>query len=270
MTRSTSPSLRLAVVIAALAALGQAAADDDHFRLDIGAFAANNTNGTLRLDDSSAPITVGTAIIWDRDLGGDTSLTTPRIEGYWRFADQHRIDFGYVDISRTGNITTTHDITIGDTTFPSGTVVNAEWGSTIVKLAYAYSLYRVDEIEVAVSAGLHSSKTSFAVVAPTAAISKTAGFTAPLPVVGLRIDYALTERLHARVNNDLFFLDSLGGVSGSLDDFEVQLEHRSFEHLGFGVSVNRTTTQFSYAKGTTTASADSEINGFTFYATFSF
>jgi len=87
-------------------AIAADATEDDPYNFSVGAFFVTNTNGTIRLDTTSGLVTIGTSIDWERDLGGDTSMTVPRIDGYYRFAPKHRVDFSWYRIDRGGQVVT--------------------------------------------------------------------------------------------------------------------------------------------------------------------
>jgi hypothetical protein len=61
--------------------------------------------------------------------------------------------------------------------------------------------------------------------------------TAPLPVIGLRADIALTERWRLWGSTDVFYL-SYDNFSGGLMDAGMGVEYLPFEHLGFGLGLN--------------------------------
>jgi len=54
--------------------------------------------------------------------------------------------------------------------------------------------------------------------------------TAPLPVFGFRIDYALTPDWWVKPNYDLFFLDEIDNVRSGMSDFPLAVEYRISKH----------------------------------------
>ena len=97
--------IRMCVTAAVLAsappAFAAEPAEDDRFNVSLGAYFVTRTDGTIRLDATAGVVTIGTSIDWERDLGGETSMTVPRIDGYYRFA-RGKVAAVPALISRTG------------------------------------------------------------------------------------------------------------------------------------------------------------------------
>jgi hypothetical protein len=261
----------VAVAVAALASLPATtlaadAADDDKFSLSVGAFFVNRTDGQIRVDRSVGLATIGTSLDWQRDLGGDTSMTVPRIDGYFRFAPKHRIDFSYYKIDRGGEIVTQRGIDFGDVSYPVGTAINSELITETIKLAYTYSFYRAPEIEASLSVGAHVTRIQAKIDSPGLGISEAESVTAPLPVFGFRLDYGMTPKWWWRSKYELFFLDSVEGFRGTYSDFTLALEHKTFEHLGFGIGISRNSLNVDVSKDSTSGAFSSALSGFMLYA----
>jgi hypothetical protein len=166
-------------------------------------------------------------------------MTVPRLDGYYRFAPKHRVDFSWYKVERGGTIYSQRSLDFGNVNFPQGSAIESQLNTETTKIAYTYSFYRAPEIETAISAGLHVTKVDASLVAAGLGIAETSSVTAPLPVVGIRLDYALTEKWWVRTKYELFFLDSVDEFKGALSDFSVAIEHRTFRHLGFGLGLDR-------------------------------
>ena len=81
-------------------------------------------------------------------------------------------------------------------------------------------------------------------VAPiTASLSSASGelasqdFTAPLPTLALRFDFAITPKLLLKQSVDLFYIE-YGSFKGALVDTMFGLEYNAWKHLGFGAALN--------------------------------
>lgn len=251
----------------ALAADGVKELEEDPYNLSLGAYFVTRTNGTIRLDRSVGVVTIGTSINWERDLGGETSMTVPRIDGYYRFAPKHRVDFSWYKIDRSGTITTQRDIDFGNAFFPSGTpLLESELNSETLKIAYTYSFYRNPVIEASVSAGLHVTSVEASLRAYNGALAESNSVTAPLPVFGFRLDYSFAPKWWTRTKYELFFLDSVDAYKGTLSDFTLAVEHRTFRHLGFGFGLNRSTLDVEVDDGSTRGAFSTVLNGLMLYA----
>jgi len=251
----------------ALAADGVKAIETDPFNLSLGAYFVTRTNGTIRLDNTTGPVSIGSSIDWERDLGGETSMTVPRIDGYYRFAPKHRVDFSWYKIERGGTVVSQRDLDFGNVTFPAGSSLTSQLDTETTKLTYTYSFYRTHEIEAALSAGVHVTKTTAALQSSGGAIAESTSVTAPLPVFGFRIDYALTPKWWMRGKYELFFLDTVQSYTGALSDFTFAVEHRTFQHVGFGFGLNRSSLNLEVDDGSTKGAFDSVLNGLMLYVT---
>ena len=240
--------------------------EEDPFNLSLGAYFVTRTNGTIRLDRTTGPVSIGTSIDWERDLGGETSMTVPRIDGYYRFAPKHRVDFSWYKIDRTGTIFTQRGIDFGNINFPQGSAIESKLNTETTKVTYTYSFYRTPEIETSISAGLHVTKLEASLTAAGLGLAESNAVTAPLPVIGFRLDYALTPKWWMRGKYELFFLDSVQSYTGALSDFTFSIEHRTFTHLGFGLGLNRSSLDLEVDDGTKKGSFSSTLNGLMVFA----
>ena len=71
--------------------------DDSSFSLSVGAFLTER-NSKARVDSTNGDR--GTEVDLEDDLGLDNSDAVVRVDGFWRFAEKHRIDFSVFDLSR--------------------------------------------------------------------------------------------------------------------------------------------------------------------------
>lgn len=272
VTRVISTALLIASLSAVMCRTVEAhengdSVERDKFKLSLGAFFVQRTSSTLRLDTSVGnAVNIGTSLDWDRDLRGDTHVTVPRIDGYYRFTPKSRVDFSWFDISLDGGIELTRDIDFGDIHFPAGEIIRSEFDISTVKSSYTYTFYRAQEIEVALSAGLHITRNSMKIQNTTNGTSESASVTVPLPVVGFLLDYNLMPKWQVTSKSELFFLDNVDkNYSGSLSYFTFALEHHTFKHVKFGLGFNRVETNLSAETSDFNGQVRSLLNGYQFY-----
>jgi len=250
----------------ALAADGVKAIETDPFNVSLGAYFVTRTNGTIRLDNTTGPVSIGTSLDWERDLGGETSMTVPRIDGYYRFAPKHRVDFSWYKIDRGGTIYTQRGIEFGDVNFPAGTPITSQFNTETVKLAYTYSFYRTPVIETAITAGLHVTSIDMSLKSAGLGLAEASSVTAPLPVFGFRLDYSFAPKWWVRSKYELFFLDNFDSYKGALSDFAISVEHRTFKHVGFGFGLARSDMSLDVNDGNTQGSVGTVLSGLMLYA----
>jgi len=69
--------------------------------------------------------------------------------------------------------------------------------------------------------------------------SSSTEMLAPLPVIGLRSDFLITNKIYYRQSIELLYL-SFEGFTGSVLDLDLSLEYRPLKHFGFGLGINST------------------------------
>lgn len=247
------------------AADAEPAGEMDPFHFAVGAFFVQRTNGVIRLDRTTGALSLGASVDWERDLDGETSMTVPRVDGYYRFAPKHRLDYSWFRIDREGSKTLDRDFSIGDEDYLVGTTVNSEFTTETIKAVYSYSFYRAPEIEVALSAGFHVTMIDFEIESTNSAQRTAESVTAPLPVIGFRLAYSPSPKWWVKSNYELFFLDQVEDAQGSMSDFTLTLEYEATRHLGIGGGLNRSGLQAEYSGSDFTGRTDSVLNGFLLY-----
>ena len=207
----------------------------ERFSLSLGGFAT-----TINSDVSLGSEGLGISVDVEDALGMDSSVSVIRVEGFWRFSRnlRHRLDLGWFDISRDSSTTLLQDITIDDTLFPLGTKITSSFDLEIFKGVYSYSFFQDDRMDFAVSFGIFVMPIDFQ-------IDASGGFegheresiTAPLPVLGLRADFAITPKLFLNYSFDFFFLE-YDQFKGSVTSADLALEYKAFKYIGFGISLD--------------------------------
>src|SRR3990172_2721023 len=262
-TRGTRMKLRsfakLATCLAALSLATGAWADDssdpenpfgrgthDIVSVSLGGF-ATHFNTTARVD-SDRVAGSGT----DIDLEDDTGLTRDRndlrLDGYWRFARKHRLEFGVISISRDANRVINRTLEFGDTVFDVGGSITTEFNTDIYKLAYKYSFVRNPRIDAGISFGLSTYRIETSLSgngtvyfpdgsASTALTQETKRVLAPIPALGGHADVKLGGNWY--FNGSVEYLKvNVSGVEGTFTDARADFDWYPFEHFGFGGGYN--------------------------------
>lgn len=208
----------------------------EKFKIQIGAYSILDTSTKASINSSIGNI--GTGIDMERDLGIDDNNIIPRIDMYYRFNDKHRIDFSWFNVDRSGTRTIGLEFKVGDQTFAANSVIETSIETSFYKLAYVYSFYRNEKVELAISAGLNIVEYDIELNDKTNNKFSAADVTAPLPVFGLRMDYAITPRWLVHYRLETFFIDIKDKFSGSLIDSAIGTEYRLFKNVGLGLELS--------------------------------
>lgn len=255
-----------AFLLAAGAAQGQGSYEqvkgmDERFRLDLGGF-FQKFDTTLRLDSNI--LGRGTDIDLEGDLGADSTKTTFRASGYWRFGRHGRFDFGFLTISRSATRTISKDIEFGDHVYRAGATLDSKLSATQVDAYYAYSFVNTGEVEL-------GAKLGFSVLFNKAEISGSGTITgpggtvsgsrasddrsvvAPIPAIGVYGRFTLLPGLLISGHAQGLPTVTISGYSGDAIDAGATLDWYPWKNFGFGAG-------YSYTKITFTREADPTIS----------
>jgi hypothetical protein len=255
------------VIAASLARAAVAQADTpaeqllkDRFNVDVGTFlVASNLNGSLR----GTANTSNQNLNFDQEFGTDADQTRWRVDVLWRITRRQHLRFGYFDndIQRTRVID--RNIEWGDYTFLAGGQVKAEQKFRVYELGYEYAFLRRDTFEVVASAGIHfddltlklSGNASLTVDTPTGVVQQPATFEtkqssvpAPLPMLGLRGDWAVWDHVYLDASGQVFKF-SYQGLNGNWSDLRAGATWMFNHHFGVGIGYDRFATHLDVSKG---------------------
>jgi hypothetical protein len=233
--------------------------------------------GTYIVDGSdtqfsvSSPGLLGTVIDYNRDLGGDSRDTIPRIDAYYRFNSRHRVDFTSFSIDRKGRRDLAIDppIIIDGEDFSGGTI-NSDIKYTLYKLGYGYSFYHSPEVELSITAGLNVTSYDLKFANTAGDKAETAGFTAPLPMFGLRMGYAITPKWSVQYVSEAFFIEFEDTVKGALISYELNTEYRLFKNFAIGAGLARLGTSVEVNDDNWKGKVSDSYRGFTLFGTLYF
>ena len=214
-----------------------AVAFPDRWMIRAGAYIVDQSKTQVSVNSDIGGI--GTTIDYQRDLGGEDGDTIPRIDAYYRFNPRHRIDFTAFSISRKGERTLAIDIDLGDESFLISETVKSDIKYTLYKLGYSYSFYHSPKVELSLSAGLNVTSYDLKFENDTGTKAEAAGVTVPLPVIGLRLGYAITPRWYVRYVSEAFFIDIEDTFRGGLINYELNTEYKIFKHFALGIGIAR-------------------------------
>jgi hypothetical protein len=216
--------------------------------------------------DSSARVgTSGTGLEVDVEevLGLETTNSSIRIDALYRFgqSNRHRVDFTWFDLARDATRTLETEIEIGGTVFPVGTTVQSEFDLAFYNLRYSYSFLQDDRIDLAGSVGVHVTEVGLSV---SSASEGTRGeqVTAPLPLLGLRMDVLLTSKWYIRSSWEGLYL-AFDGAKGLISDTTLAVEYRPWKRFSMGAGVNAIQVSLEGEEGT-------DMPGLDFAAKFDF
>jgi len=221
MNHPSSSRCRCCLTVAALILVNSLSpamaqtAEEERFSFSLGLFVTDRDSKTRF--DAQTNSSSGTEVDVESEFGLDTSDSVFRLDGYYRFNQKHRIDFSWFDLSRTGSKQTQQDIDWNESFFPSGTVVDTKFDLAINKAAYTWSFLRRDKGYLGLTAGLYIADIKTSLSSASIGAREVGGFTAPLPVIGLRGEYHFSEKWSLRASSEIFAF-AYSDFDGSLYD----------------------------------------------------
>ena len=263
------------------------AADDaiafgkETFKLSLGYYRPNfNSRVAVGVPGATPPGDIDP----EQDLGLDKSLGGARFDGYWRFADRHRLYFGYYNLDRSASKVLTKDIgpieipSLGvNDTILAGSNVNIEAKWEVFILGYDYSFYKTDTLEVAGMVGLNvaqlGTKLSGTLITQNngTRYGETAGstLTAPLPAFGLSGDWAIDDRWRMRGHAGAFKI-TINNIDAKVVDASVAGEYRVYGNIWGGLGYSLLNASAEKNDGSSDASLDWRTGGLQLYASMLF
>ncbi len=212
-------------------------ANPDKFMIRLSSYYVDRASTDFLVLDSSG---VGVGVSFDRDLGGETTDSVARIDGYYRFNDRHRLEFGSFTVDRHGETFAT--LTIGDTAFVAETITsNIEY--TITKVGYAYSFYHSPQVELSLAAGLNITDYDIR-YSGSSGSGDANGVTVPLPLFGLHMTYAISPKWSVRYLSEAFFINIEDTLKGTLLNSELGIEYKAFKNFAIGAGITRVSNDF--------------------------
>ena len=217
-------------------------ANPDKFMIRLGSYYVTRATTDITVLSSGG---VGTTVSFSKDLGGETTASVPRLDGYYRFNDRHRLEFGIFTVDRTGMQTLTVGLDIGDEMFLATETINSNIKYTTSKISYSYSFYHSPQVELSLAAGLNITdyELSYSLVSGLKAGSN--GVTAPLPVFGLQMVYAISPKWSVRYLSESFFIEIENSIKGTLLNYELDIEYKVTKRFTIGAGITRVSTNFT-------------------------
>ena len=274
-----SGSFVVALVAAAIAQADTPAEDllKDRFNVDLGTFVVgSNLNGSL----TGTANTDKQNINFDKVFGTDADQTRWRADVLWRITQRQHLRFMYFDnnISRTRPID--QNLAWGDYTFVAGGEVTAQQKFQVYELSYEFAFLRADNYEVVASGGIHyddltlklSGNASLTVDTPTGPVQQATTFSTkqssvpvPLPVLGLRGDWAVSDHVYLDGSVQVFKL-SYQGIDGNWSDLRAGAAWMFNHHFGLGIGYDRFATHIDLNKGSFNGRLNVGYSGVLIYA----
>lgn len=227
------------LLLAISAAPATAAAEDlafpERFTLRVASYSVRGADTDLTVLSSQF---TGSGFNFASDLGGEEDVDIPRIDGFYRINERHRLEFGALQIDRDGRGRLQIDIDIGDESYSVGDEVVSRIEYDLLKLGYAYSFYRSPEVELSFSLGLDITSYSFKYELSDGTSADESEASGPLPMFGMRLAYRINPRWSLHYLTEVLFVET-GDTEGSIQNYEIDLRYRFDRAIVLGAGLTR-------------------------------
>jgi len=247
----------------------------DRFWLDIGGSINELTTNVSISGPNGAGATINFEEIFD--LPG--SKTTFAAQGTVRISEKRRwMDFGYVDITRSGGRQIEENIHWGDYEYQAGGIVNAHFNTAFIYGAFRYDFLHEEKIRISGSAGLSWVDLGAGLDGqaslnggPVSTYGVDESIAAPVPLIGLNLDWALAKGLVLRSYNRVFRI-AVSDIDGGMYQNGLHLNWYFIKNLGIGLGFDRTElkiNEYTTSEGDV-GKFDYVVSGIGLYATLAF
>jgi hypothetical protein len=195
---------------------------------------------------SSQNIGMGISIDVEDAFDLKTDDSALRLEAGWRFTKnkRHKLALSWFRFDREGTRTVDEAIEIpdgegGETTIGPGQI-KSTFNFDIYQLKYEYSFILDDRFDLNAGVGLFIMPVEFGLEATVNGAGQESLFedvTAPLPVIGLGFDFAITPKWFLRQQFDLFYLE-IDQFKGGILANSFAIEYLPWKHVGFGFGLD--------------------------------
>jgi hypothetical protein len=194
---------------------------------------------------------IGTTIQFEDAFGLSETNALFRLEGNWRIKGRHQIEFGHLQIDRANTTRLSEEIVFEGYTFQANAEVRGTFEARFPMAAYRYDMLQLPQVRIAVTAGVcylrlaASLEANGGVLGPggitvSETFDEAEELEYPVPLVGLRVDWAISRRFAMQLYHRYFYLDR-SDFSGDMIEGGARIDWFFSRHLGAGVGFERTT-----------------------------
>jgi len=221
----------------------------DRAFVQLGGFLVTTDSG-FRIGASN--LGLGIALDVEKFLGLKQTNVAFRLDGGWRFTGngRHSLLFSWFKLNRTGENVLTEDVTLppDDEVILEGTTIESIFNFDIFKVKYNYSFLLDDRVDLKVGGGLYIMPLEFG-LGRQGEIQTQESITAPLPVISLGFNFALSKNWYIRQDVDFMYLE-LAGVAGSITDINLAVEWTISKHVALGLGIESLDVEIEATKDT--------------------
>lgn len=249
----------------------------DTFRFYVGGMAADAfTEGSLSTQGG-----IGATVNFEDIFDLPVSKKVARAGGYWHYMPRQFLDFGYVNIDRSGERVIQQDVNWGDFIFHTGADVTAGFKTQFPYIAWRYGFLNLPQVRISGSAGVvylglrasleaNGSVTDNNGNPQTGTVTQDVSVAYPVPLFGLQLDWALNKKLSLEMYKRLITVN-FAGIRGSIDESALRLHWFITKNFGVAGGIDKESIDLKeYDSGDAKARFRYEVSGLAAYLEMAF
>jgi hypothetical protein len=261
-------------IICGMVASGPSIAEDaipdnpvlrDRFFIAIGGYLPTASTD-VRLD--SATLGAGANVNFEDTLGLDERKLTPEFLARWRFTERWRMEMEYFRLDRSGTRTLNGAIQVGDKVYSVNEELQSEFNIAVTRISVGYSFFKTRDKELGVGIGAHVANIETRLNGSIVG-TEGADATAPLPVLSLYSQFALTDKWSAGARFDRFAVE-VDQYRGDISSLGLDLQYQAFRHVGIGIGFRTLDIELEAEEDDFRGKIESRFSGPIFYLNASF
>lgn len=267
----------LALLPAAAAAADVQTDVPDKFKFAFGGMGASAyTDAGLSSTNAGIGATVNFEDIFDLP----ESKNVFRFEANWRMTKRQFLDFGFLELNRSGSRVLQQDVNWGDFVFKTGGFVTAKFNTNFPYAAWRYAFLDQQQVRISGSAGfvylsmkagLKADGTVDTTPPTTGEVDEEVSASVPVPQFGLQIDWILTKRMAVLMYLRQIYVKDIAGATGGIGETAIRWQWWYVKHAGVSLGLDKESIDLKrYDNGDTQAKFRYEVRGFSFYLNFAF
>ncbi len=243
------------------------------FTLKLGGYFTGSQNTEILLRKKGIGATLNLQDLFDMQ----ERTQAFRVEGTYKFNPKHRLEFSWYNIKNSSHQEVKKSFDIAGKTVNTGASLDIYFDTQITKLMYAYSAYHTNKLALDFRVGFHATGISTGYTAKfnifdinKSNSSDSVSVTAPLPVIGVGMNYEIIPNLNLLYHVDYFFISYDSSVTGSLTDSTLALDYKFNRYFGIGGGLNSTSMRFKAQQDETKIEVRHEVIGGIVYGILSY
>ena len=208
-----------------------AAQDESRFNIYLSAYRPS-IDTSVRLDSDVS--NVGTDIDLEDTTGLEDKKTLGALSLSYQISKKVWLESSYFELSRSGQRQLEADIEFGEEVFEIDETIDTRFNVDIARMGIGYAFYSASDFTLGLTGGFHITRFDIGIASESTGASEAIEETAPLPYVGLNINYLLSHKLSLGIHAEWFGVE-VNDIDGSLTNADLALGYKFSRNFSVGL-----------------------------------